>query len=182
MKSALSSYMHPQCSQSWFHVLSPISSKSRSARSLLRAHDSSLLSMFSTSLTTPVGQISPLFIKRGNMNFHCTTAAFTVSRNRMASWSLAHSPRRLGLICDFCSSARTFALGLPPHSTSRGCTYRRLVVIIALLRTMPVSHRGLAPHKFMPMPGVPKNSRGLRPRRSPCIWLYGLPPLSSTGF
>ncbi len=77
--------------------------------------------------------------------------------------------------CHFvCSSARTFALGLPPHSTSRGCTCRRLVVIIDLLRTMPVSHRGLAPHKFMPMPGVP-----MLPVRSGSSPLHPTPPAAA---
>ena len=38
--------------------------------------------------------------------------------------------RRPGLLCSFCPSPRTFALGLPPDKSSRPCPCLRLVVII----------------------------------------------------
>jgi hypothetical protein len=39
---------------------------------------------------------------------------------------------RLGLLCDFCRSARTFALGLPSDHPSRGYPCPRLVVAFVL--------------------------------------------------
>ena len=123
---------------------------------------------------SPVEQISP----NKGINFPCTKLPrpahaphqhpcrrpphLPYLSNQRALCCLAHSPTRLGLVCDFCSSARTFAVRLPPHRPSRGCTCFKLVVIIGGL---PLSadfvgnprtgwlqircwftHRGLSPH------------------------------------
>ena len=47
-----------------------------------------------------------------------------------ASSCCANSPAEPSLLCDFCPSARTFALGLPSDTPSRACPCPRLVVIL----------------------------------------------------
>jgi hypothetical protein len=75
--------------------------------------------------------------------------------NRWALSSRANSPRRLGLICGFCSSPHTFALRLPPDKSSQACPCRRLVVTIATTWWLfRFSHRGLPPHYIAPMLGA----------------------------
>jgi hypothetical protein len=60
-----------------------------------------------------------------------------------------------GLVCCFCSSAHSFALRLPPDPSSRRRPCLRLVLGLRCLSTVLDSpYRGLAPHKFTPMPGV----------------------------
>ena len=109
------------------------------------------------------------------MNCQCTTAAFTVSlkpEGFVTFGSLAHETwpcmRFLSVGSHFCTQV------LPPHKPSRDCTCLRLMVIIGGLIRLQIrcwfTHRGLSPHKFIPMPGVPKVSRGLRLQRSPRIW------------
>ncbi len=102
-----------------------------------------------------------------NMNCQCTTAAFTVSlkpEGFVIIGSLAHETRPcMRFMGDAQSpSARTFAVRLPPHNPSRDCTCLKLVVIIGWLIRRKIrcwfTHRGLSPHKFMPMPGVPSAS------------------------
>ena len=86
------------------------------------------------------------------------------------SWSLlscASSTLRLGLVSDFCSSARRFALRLPSDRPSRDCLCLRLVVMIVNMVNAEFSDRGLSPHKFMPVLGVhPALNRTPRLRRS----------------
>ena len=65
------------------------------------------------------------------MNFQCTTAAFTVSHEPEGFVIFGSLAQRLSLVCGFCTSARTFALRLPPHSPSRDCTCLKLVVVIS---------------------------------------------------
>jgi len=69
-----------------------------------------------------VGQISP----NKNMSPRCTTAAFTPSAEPQGFVIGCRLARRPGLLCDFCSSARTFALGLPSDKPSRACPCPRL--------------------------------------------------------
>ena len=116
-----------------------------------------------------VEQISP----DKNMNCQCTTAAFTVSlkqtRGLCDLWLTR--PREVGLVCDFCPSARTFAVRLPSHNPSGDCTCLKLVVIIGGLIRLQIrcwfTLREPSPHKFMPMLGVPRPSKGLRLGRNP---------------
>ena len=79
--------------------------------------------------------------------------------NQRALCCLAHSPTRLGLVCDFCSSARTFAVRLPPHSPSRDCTCLKLVVIIGghflRIRDGSRSDAGLPTGDFHPISSCP---------------------------
>ena len=121
-----------------------------------------------------VEQTSPLFKREHEQLVHkasasClrpspasmqATAAFTVSLKPEGFVILAHSPTRLGLVGDFCPSARTFAVRLPPHNPLRDCTCFKLVVIIGWLIRHKIrrwfTHRGLSLHKFMPMPSVPR--------------------------
>ena len=103
------------------------------------------------------------------MYFQCTTAAFTVSLKPEGFVILGSLARETRPCMRFLgdaqsSSAHTFALRLPPHSPSRDCACLRLVVIIGWLIRHKIrcwfTHRGLSPHKFMPMPGVPRASAG----------------------
>ena len=55
--------------------------------------------------------VSPLIWEDKNVNFSCTTAAFTLSPEPVGFVMLCKLARGLSLICDFCSSARTFASG-----------------------------------------------------------------------
>ena len=54
-------------------------------------------------------QISP----DKDVNFPCTTAAFTLPHEPVGFVVLCQLAQGLSLLCGFCSSARTFALRLP---------------------------------------------------------------------
>ena len=60
-------------------------------------------------------QISP----DKDVNFPCTNAAFTLPPEPVGFVVLCQLARRLSLICGFCSSSRTFAIGLPSDPSSR---------------------------------------------------------------
>ena len=106
-----------------------------------------------TSFRPHIGQLSP----DKNMNFQCTTAAFTLSRapGGFRHVVLTHpgtrpSMRFLSVGSHLCAraSSRQVLANLPLPSASsyicpHGGHYR-------------YSYRGLAPHQFMPMPGVHK--------------------------
>ena len=64
--------------------------------------------------------------------------------------------RRPGLICCFCSSAHSFALQLPSDGSSRFRPCFRLILVLTVTLLTGFTYRGLAPHKFTPMPGVHK--------------------------
>ena len=93
-----------------------------------------------------------------NVNFPCTTAAFTLSPEPVGFVVLCQLARRLSLLCGFCSSSRTFALRLPSDPSSRKRPCLRLVLLIAFItyEYLRFSYRGLSPHKLTPMPGVHK--------------------------
>jgi hypothetical protein len=101
-----------------------------------------------------VGQISP----GKNMILPCTTAAFTIPHVLQTGFvMLCPLTQGFGLICDSCSSARRFALGLLPDARSPLRPCRRLVLFKG--NNMSPSwkmYRGLSPHKIMPMPGTHK--------------------------
>jgi hypothetical protein len=107
-------------------------------------------------------QISP----DKNVNFPCTTAAFTLPPEPAGFVVLCQLAQELSLVCGFCSSARRFALRLPSdgRSPSRPCL--RLVLLVVFLNMNTLGSRtgdflprrslwrNRSPHKFTPMPGV----------------------------
>src|SRR6185369_14747620 len=97
------------------------------------------------------GQVSP----DKNVNCGYTTAAFTISPESMGLRHVVLTCPDDGLVCCFCSSAHSFALRLPSDPSSRRRPCLRLVLGLRCLATVLDSpYRGLAPHKFTPMPGV----------------------------
>jgi hypothetical protein len=107
-------------------------------------------------------QISP----DKDVNFPCTTAAFTLPLEPVGFVVLCQLAQELSLVCGFCSSARTFALRLPSDGRSpfRPCL-RLVLLIVSFNQHHRFSYRGLpasavafgggrSPHKFTPMPGV----------------------------
>ena len=123
----------------------------------------------SVRLTWPdqphVGQISP----DKNVNFRYTTAAFTLSPESRALLCRANSPgdwalyavsvrRLIALHSDF---LRTFPRGSALVFGSYLCQ--------CIFTLTGFTYRGLAPHKFTPMPGVHKR---IHPTR-PAIGFYG---------
>ena len=99
-------------------------------------------------------QISP----DKNVNFPCTTAAYTLPPEPVGFVVLCQLAQELSLVCGFCPSARTFALRLPSdgRSPSRPCLRLVLLIVSSNINTIRFSYRGLTPHKFTPMPGVHK--------------------------
>jgi hypothetical protein len=74
-----------------------------------------------------------------------------------------NSTPRLGLVCRLCSSAHSFALGLPEACPEffyreRSLTVPPLPSASILINMFNIltgfTYRGLTPHKFTPMPGV----------------------------
>jgi hypothetical protein len=97
-------------------------------------------------------QISP----DKSVNFPCTNAAFTLSPEPAGFVVLCQLAQGLSLVCGFCPSSRTFAIRLPsdPSSRRRPCLRLVLLVVFITMKTSGFSYRGLAPHKFTPVPGV----------------------------
>ncbi len=91
-----------------------------------------------------------------NVNFPCTNAAFTLSPEPAGFVVLCQLARGLSLVCGFCPSSRTFAIGLPSDLSSRKRPCLRLVLLVVFItmKTSGFSYRGLSPHKFTPVPGV----------------------------
>jgi hypothetical protein len=79
-------------------------------------------------------QISP----DKNVNFPCTTAAFTLPPEPAGFVVLCQLAQELSLVCGFCSSARTFALQLPSDGRSpfRPCLRLVLLVVSISLNTI----------------------------------------------
>ena len=107
-----------------------------------------------TSGGRKAGQISP----GKNMIFPCTTAAFTSPHVLRTGFGMLCSlAQGFGLICDFCPSARRFALRLLSDIGSPLSPCLRLVLFEGVRMTpFRKMYRGLSPHKIMPMPGTPK--------------------------
>ena len=74
-------------------------------------------------------QISP----DKNVNFPCTTAAFTLPLEPLGFVVLCQLAQGLSLVCGFCSSARTFALRLPSDPSSRRRPCLRLVLLVVFI-------------------------------------------------
>ena len=98
------------------------------------------------------GQISP----GKNMIFPYTTAAFTSPHVLRTDFGMLCSlAQGFGLICDFCPSARRFALRLLSDLGSPLSPCLRLVLFEGVkMTTSRKMYKGLAPHKIMPMPGT----------------------------
>ncbi len=92
------------------------------------------------------------------MIFPCTAAAFTSPHILQTGFVMLCSlTQGFGLICDFCPSARRFALRLLSDIGSPLSPCLRLV-LFKVVRMTPFwkMYRGLTPHKIMPMPGTHK--------------------------
>src|SRR4030042_4321682 len=79
-------------------------------------------------------QISP----DKNVNFPCTTAAFTLSPEPSGFVVLCQLAQGLSLVCGFCLSARTSALRLPfdGRSPRRPCPRLVLLVVSIIMNTI----------------------------------------------
>ena len=79
-------------------------------------------------------QISP----DKDVNFPCTTAAFTLPPEPVGFVVLCQLAQGLSLVCGFCPSARTFALRFPsdPSSRRRPCLRLVLLVVSILMNTI----------------------------------------------
>ncbi len=107
---------------------------------------------------SPDTQISP----DKNVNFLCTTAAFTLSPEPTDFVVPTRPETEPCMRFLFPGSspgqdpARTFALRLPSDPSSRRRPCLRLVLVIASIsmNTLRFSYKGLSPHKLTPMPGV----------------------------
>ena len=82
-------------------------------------------------------QISP----DKNVNFPCTTAAFTLPPEPTGFVVLCQLAQGLSLVCGFCSSARTFALQLPSDPSSRRRPCLRLVLLIVFISMNTIGSR-----------------------------------------
>ena len=86
------------------------------------------------SLLSHGKQISP----DKNVNFPCTTAAFTLPPEPAGFVVLCQLAQGLSLVCGFCPSARTYALRLPSdgRSPSRPCLRLVLLVVFISMNTI----------------------------------------------
>ncbi len=90
-----------------------------------------------------------------NVSFPCTTDAFTLPLEPAGFVVLCQLAQELSLICGFCSSARTFAIGLPSDLlTETPLPSARTFVSIYSYEHHRFSYRGLPPHKLTLMLGV----------------------------
>jgi hypothetical protein len=82
-------------------------------------------------------QISP----DKDVNFPCTTAAFTLPPEPAGFVVLCQLAQELSLVCGFCPSARTFALRLPSDPSSRRRPCLRLVLLVVLTTINTIGSR-----------------------------------------
>jgi len=82
-------------------------------------------------------QISP----DKDVNFPCTTAAFTLPPEPVGFVVLCQLAQELSLICGFCPSARTFALRLPSDPSSRRRPCLRLVLLVVFINMNTIGSR-----------------------------------------
>jgi hypothetical protein len=82
-------------------------------------------------------QISP----DKDVNFPCTTAAFTLPPEPSGFVVLCQLAQELSLVCGFCSSARTFALRLPSDPSSRRRPCLPLVLLIVFMNMNTIGSR-----------------------------------------
>jgi hypothetical protein len=82
-------------------------------------------------------QISP----DKNVNFPCTTAAFTLPLEPSGFVVLCQLAQELSLVCDFCPSARTLALRLPSGGWSPFRPCLRLVLLVVSISIDTIGSR-----------------------------------------
>jgi hypothetical protein len=82
-------------------------------------------------------QISP----DKDVNFSCTTAAFTLPLEPVGFVVLCQLAQELSLVCGFCPSARTFALRLPSDLSLRRRPCLRLVLLVVLITINTIGSR-----------------------------------------
>ncbi len=82
-------------------------------------------------------QISP----DKNVNFPCTTAAFTLPPEPAGFVVLCQLAQELSLVCGFCPSARTFALRLPSDGRSPFRPCLRLVLLVVSISFNTIGSR-----------------------------------------
>src|SRR4030042_3305684 len=82
-------------------------------------------------------QISP----DKDVNFPCTTAAFTLLPEPAGFGVLCQLARELSLVCGFCSSARNFALRLPSDGRSPFRPCLRLVLLVVFINMNTIGSR-----------------------------------------
>src|SRR4030042_1196402 len=102
-------------------------------------------------------QISP----DKNVNFPCTTAAFTLPPEPTGFVVLCQLAQGLSLVCGFCSSARTFALRLPSagRSSFRPCLRLVLLVVFMTMNTIGSRTGDFHPISSRPCRAATKKSR-----------------------
>src|SRR4030065_565726 len=83
-------------------------------------------------------QISP----DKDVNFPCTTAAFTLPPEPAGFVVLCSLAQELSLVCGFCPSARTFVLRLPSDGSSRRrpCLRLGLLGVFFIMDTLRFAH------------------------------------------
>lgn len=103
-------------------------------------------------------QISP----DKNVNFPCTTAAFTLPPEPAGFVVLCQLAQELSLVCGFCPSARTFALRLPSDGRSpfRPCLRLVLLVVSISLNTTGSRTGGFHPTSSRPCRAYTTHSSG----------------------
>ena len=102
-------------------------------------------------------QISP----DKDVNFPCTTAAFTLPPEPAGFVVLCQLAQGLSLVCGFCSSARTYALRLPSdgRSPSRPCLRLVLLVVFMTMNTIGSRTGDLHPISSRPCRAYTNGSR-----------------------
>jgi hypothetical protein len=76
-----------------------------------------------------------------NVNFPCTTVAFTLPHEPVGFVVLCQLAQGLSLLCGFCSSARTYAIGLPSDPSSRRRPCLRLVLLLVSISMNTIGSR-----------------------------------------
>ena len=103
-------------------------------------------------------QISP----DKDVNFPCTTAAFTLPPEPVGFVVLCQLAQELSLVCGFCSSARTYALRLPSDGRSpfRPCLRLVLLVVSTNMNTIGSRTGDLHPISSRPCRAYTSQSSG----------------------
>jgi hypothetical protein len=107
-------------------------------------------------------QISP----DKNVNFPCTTAAFTLPPEPAGFVVLCQLAQELSLVCGFCPSARTFALRLPSDGRSPFRPCLRLVLLVVSISINTIGSRTGDFHPISSHPCRAYTRRWSRPHTS----------------
>jgi hypothetical protein len=91
-------------------------------------------------------------LQRAGVNFPCTTAAFTLPPEPAGFVMLCQLAQELSLVCGFCSSARTFAIGLLSDLSLRRRPCLRLVLLVVFMNMNTLGSRTGDFHPISPRP------------------------------